>query len=203
MVITPSSNYTLIDTLLRHSSLQRIMVGSVAFDLRNHDAIAFNRPNKVSDSSSLSKRSAKVMAPVLFHFLDAYVQYLISLLQRGFRFPQSRKGDNSQSHPRHTNLPYRESLKGLILHSLERRKLRSGSIKVLKWDKEIIKGDTDEELKMEADKRTQSQGFNGTLGCGGRQELVDEFSIGRVKQINEITSWRLSLETRRAFCNHQ
>ncbi len=70
-----------------------------------------------------------------------------------------------------SNLPYRERLRRLNLHSLERRRLRGDLIEVYKWMKGYNKGDINKVLIVRERGRTRSNGskldkfrFNKDIG---------------------------------------
>ena len=56
------------------------------------------------------------------------------------------------------NLPYKDRLKRLNLHSLERR-AREDRIEVFKWVKGIIKGNINKVLEISSQDRTRENGY--------------------------------------------
>ena len=59
-------------------------------------------------------------------------------------------------------LPYKDKLKRLNLHSLERRRGREDMIEVFKWIKGINKGNTDQILEISSQDRTRGKLEMGT-----------------------------------------
>ena len=57
------------------------------------------------------------------------------------------------------NLTYRERLKSLNLHSLERRRIRGDLIEVYKWVKGFNKGDINKVLIVKEQGRTRNNGY--------------------------------------------
>ncbi|ORD92756.1 hypothetical protein ECANGB1_578, partial [Enterospora canceri] len=57
------------------------------------------------------------------------------------------------------NLPYKDRLKRLNLHSLERKRARRDMIEVFKWVKGINKGNIDQVLEFSSQDRTRGNGY--------------------------------------------
>ena len=57
------------------------------------------------------------------------------------------------------NLPYKDWLKRLNLHFLERRRTRGDTIEVFKWVKGINKGNIDQVLEISSQDRTSGNGY--------------------------------------------
>ena len=57
------------------------------------------------------------------------------------------------------NLPYKDRLNRLNLHSLERRRARGDMIEVYKWVKGINKGHIDQVIEISSQGRTRSNGY--------------------------------------------
>lgn len=57
------------------------------------------------------------------------------------------------------NLPYKERLSRLNLHSLERRRVRGDMIEVYKWVKGINKGNIDKVIDIRSQDRTRGNGY--------------------------------------------
>ena len=57
------------------------------------------------------------------------------------------------------NLPYKDRLKRLNLHSLERRRAREGMIEIFKWVKGINKENIDQVLEISSQDRTRGHGY--------------------------------------------
>ena len=57
------------------------------------------------------------------------------------------------------NIPYEARLKALILHSLERRRLREDLVEVSKWYKGYKKGDISKILRIDNQDGTRNNGF--------------------------------------------
>ena len=57
------------------------------------------------------------------------------------------------------NIPYKERLKRLNLHSLERRRVRGDLIEVFKWVKGINEGNIKQVIDLSKQNRTRSNGF--------------------------------------------
>ncbi len=57
------------------------------------------------------------------------------------------------------NLPYKDRLKRLNLHSLERRRARGDIIEVYKWVKGINKGNIDQVIEITSQDRTCGNGY--------------------------------------------
>ena len=57
------------------------------------------------------------------------------------------------------SLPYKDRLKHLHLHSLEKRRARGDMIEVFKWVKVINKGNIDQDLEISSQDRICGNGY--------------------------------------------
>ena len=163
----PQYDYTLNNTVLSHSSCERDLGVRVSSDLRprNHCIAARNRANRALGfiSRSVSHRSAEVILRLYLALVRPHLDYAVQ-----FWSPYYKKDiDSLESVQRRMtkmiqgirNLPYKDRLKELNLHSLQRRRLRGDLIEVFKWIKGINKGDLYEVLIPKNDTRTRGNGY--------------------------------------------
>ena len=99
------------------------------------------------------------------------------------------------------NLEYKERLKTLGLHSLERRRLRGDMIEVYKWVNGINKGDINDVLKLNQDQRTRTNGFK--LEKSRFKKDIGKYWFGNrvVDMWNRLPSNVVGAETLNTFKN--
>ena len=163
----PLHNYSLNDTPLGRSNCERDLGVRVSSDLRSRNQClqAKNRANRVLGfiSRSVSNRSAEVILKLYLALVRPHLDYAVQFWSPCYRMDinmlESVQRRMTKKIQGLRNLPYRERLRHLNLHSLERRRVRGDMIEVYKWMKGYNKGDINKVLMVREQGRTRSNGF--------------------------------------------
>ena len=158
-------DYTLNDTTLGRSYSVRDLGVQVSSDLhpREQCIIARNRANKILGfiSRCVTNRSSEVilryLALVRPH-LDYVAQFWSPYYRNYIGSLEAVQRKMSKMIQGLRNLPYKDSLKCLNFHSLERR-ARGDMVEVFKWVKGINKGNIDQVLEISSQDRTGGNGY--------------------------------------------
>ena len=160
-------DYTLNDTALGRTESARDLGVQVSRDLRPREQciIARNRANKILGfiGRSVTNRSSEVILKLYLALVRPHLDYAVQ-----FWSPYYRKDIESLEAVQRRmtkmiqglrNLPYRDRLKRLNLHSLERRRARGDMIEVYKWVKGINKGNIEQVIEISSQDRTRGNGY--------------------------------------------
>lgn len=114
-------------------------------------------------SRSISNGSAKVFLKLYLALVRPHPDYAVQIWALYYRKNINTLESVQRRMTKMTrglrNLPYRERLRRLNLHSLERRRVRGDLTEVLKWMKGYRKGDINKVLVVREQGRTRSNGF--------------------------------------------
>ena len=159
--------YTLNNIPLGKTDSARDLGVRVSRDLRPREQCisARNKANKILGyiSRCVTNRSQEVILRLYLALVRPHLDYAAQ-----FWSPYYRKDiDSLESVQRRMtkmlqgfrNIPYKERLKRLNLHSLERRRARGDLIEVFKWVKGINKGNIDQVLELSNQNRTRNNGY--------------------------------------------
>ena len=160
-------DYSLNDTTLGRSYSARDLGVQVNSDLhpRGQCIVARNRANKILGfiGRSVTNRSPEVILRLYLALVRPHLDYAAQ-----FWSPYYRKDIESLEAVQRRmtkmiqglrNLPYKDRLKRLNLHSLERRRARGDMIEVFKWVKGINKGNIDQVIEINSRDRTRGNGY--------------------------------------------
>jgi len=160
-------DYTLNDTTLGRSFSARDLGVQVSSDLRPREqcVIARNKANKILGfiGRCVTNRSSEVILRLYLALVRPHLDYAAQ-----FWSPYYRKDIQSLEAVQRRmtkmiqglrNLPYKDRLKRLNLHSLERRRARGDMIEVFKWVKGINKGNIDQVIEFNSQDRTRGNGY--------------------------------------------
>lgn len=160
-------DYKLNNTSLGRSHSERDLGVQVSSNLRPREqcVMARNKANKILGfiGRCVTNRSSEVILKLYLALVRPHLDYAAQ-----FWSPYYRKDiDSLEAVQRRMtkmiqglrNLPYKDRLKHLSLHSLERRRARGDMIEVFKWVKEINKGSINQVLEISHQNRTRGNGY--------------------------------------------
>ena len=160
-------DYSLNNSNLGRSHSARDLVVQVSSDLRPREQcnIARNKANKILGfiGRCVTNRSSEVILRLYLALVRPHLDYAAQ-----FWSPYYRKDIESLEAVQRRmtkmiqglrNLPYRDRLKRLNLHSLERRRARGDLIEVFKWVKGINKGNINQVIEISNQDRTRGNGY--------------------------------------------
>ena len=159
-------DYTLSNTTLGKTLSARDLGVQVSCDLRPRQQciLARNRANKILGfiSRCVTNRTPEVILRLYLALVRPHLDYAAQ-----FWSPYYRKDIESLEAVQRRmtkmiqglrNIPYKDRLKQLNLHSLERRRARGDLIEVYKWVKGINKGNIDQVIEVSNQSKTRSNG---------------------------------------------
>ena len=160
-------DYTLNGTALGRSYSARDLGVQVSSDLcpREQCVIARNKANKILGfiSRSVTNRSSEVILRLYLALVRPHLDYAAQFWSPYYRkdidFLEVVQRRMTKMIQGLRNLPYRERLRRLNLHSLERRRARGDLIEVFKWVKGINKGNCDQVIEFSSQDRTRGNGY--------------------------------------------
>ena len=160
-------DYKLNDTTLGRSYSERDLGVQVSSDLRPREqcVIARNRANKILGfiGRCVTNRSSEVILKLYLALvrphLDYAVQFWSPYYKKDIDLLEAVQRRMTKMIPGLRNLSYKDRLKHLNLHSLERRRARGDMIEVFKWVKGINKGNIDQVLEISNQDRTRGNGY--------------------------------------------
>ena len=160
-------DYTLSGTTLGRAYSARDLGVQVCSDLRPREQciIARNRANKILGfiKRCVTNRTSEVILRLYLALVRPHLDYAAQ-----FWSPYYRKDTESleavqrrmtKMIPGLRNLPYKDRLNRLNLHSLERRRARGDMIEVYKWVKGFNKGNIGEVIEISSQDRTRGNGY--------------------------------------------
>ena len=160
-------DYTLNGTAIGRSYSARDLGVQVSSDLRPREqcVIARNKANKILGfiSRSVTNRSSEVILRLYLALVRPHLDYAAQFWSPYYRkdidFLEVVQRRMTKMIQGMRNLPYRERLRRLNLHSLERRRARGDLIEVFKWVKGINKGNCDQVIEFSSQDRTRGNGY--------------------------------------------
>ena len=180
---------TLNDTSLGRSYSARDLGVQVSSDLcpREQCIIARNRANKILGfiGRCVTNRTSEVILRLYLALVRPHLDYAVQ-----FWSPYYRKDIESLEAVQRRmtkmiqglrNLPYKDRLKCLNLHSLERRRARGDMIEVYKWVKGINKGNIDQVIEISSQDRTRGNGYK-------LEKLRFRTDVGRYWFMNRVVN---------------
>ena len=161
-------DYRLNDITLGRSYSERDLGVQVSSDLRPREQCvrARNRANKILGfiGRCVTNRSSEVILKLYLALVRPHLDYAVQFWSPYYRkdidFLEAVQRRMTRMIPGIRNLSYKDRLKCLNLHSLERRRTRGDMIEVFKWVKGINKGSMDQVLEVSnRDNRTRGNGY--------------------------------------------
>ena len=156
-------------------------------------------------SRSVSNRTADVILKLYLALVRPHMDYAVQFWSPYYRMDinmlESVQRRMTKMIHNVRNLEYKERLKTLGLHSLERRRLRGDMIEEYKWVNGINKRDINDVLKLNQDQRTRTNGFK--LEKSRFKKDIGKYWFGNrvVDMWNRLPSNVVGAETLNTFKN--
>ena len=165
--LNTEKGYALDGTELRKLNSERDLGVIISQDLRPREQCinARNKANRILGfiSRTVTNRTSEVILRLYLALVRPHLDYAVQFWSPYYRMDIDRLESIQRRMTKMINgirhLEYKDRLKRLQLHSLERRRLRGDLIEVFKWIKGINKGDISKVLIVSGPGITRTNGF--------------------------------------------
>ena len=165
--VNRETRYQMNNDAIEKSDCERDLGVMISRNLKPSKQCVFarNKANKVLGfiQRSVSYKTSEVILKLYLALVRPHLDYAVQFWSPYYRMDieslERIQRRMTRLIPGIRNLEYRDRLKHLNLHSLERRRARGDLIEVYKWKAGLNKGDITKVLKLSNQERTRNNGF--------------------------------------------